>query len=120
MIKRINNNNPDFYKYMGKIFGSRKVQRDTADRFYDDKEKEWIVSLQKNIILAVVSVKDSVIKNVYAEDISVLSSVLKDIYHDVSEGIVPITYKEAYISAGYKICEERKKFMVIKGGMSGG
>ena len=45
MIKSINNNNPDFYKYMGKIFGSRKVQRDTEDRFYDDNEKEWICLL---------------------------------------------------------------------------
>lgn len=69
MIKRMNNSDRGFYGYMGKIFGSRQVQRDTGDRFYDDDGKEWIFDMTNGIVLSVASVKDSVIKNVYANDI---------------------------------------------------
>ncbi len=37
MIKRMRNTDRGFYGYMGRIFGSRQVQRDTGDRFYDDE-----------------------------------------------------------------------------------
>lgn len=116
MLKRMVNTNKDFYKYMGKIFGSREVQRVTHDRFYDDAEKEWIMEIDHNIVSAVVSVKDSAIKNVYAEDPLCLIAILKEIHSNISTGTVPSAYTELYITAGYEIIEMRKNFIKIKGG----
>lgn len=116
MIKRMKNTDKEFYEYMGKIFGSRQVQRDTSDRFYDDDGKEWIINIDKNTVIAVVSAKDSVIKNVYAEDAFALIDVLKEIYPEVSTGIVTSVYKEMYTAAGYEIIGEKKNFLTIKGG----
>ena len=41
MIKKITNKEEDFYQYMGKIFGSRSIERQINDRIYDDDSKEW-------------------------------------------------------------------------------
>ena len=43
----MNNTNEDFYKYMGRVFGSRIIQLKTNDRIYDDAEKEWFIYLYK-------------------------------------------------------------------------
>lgn len=116
MLKRMVNTDKDFYKYMGKIFGSREVQRATSDRFYDDNEKKWIIEIDKNIVIAVVSIKDSRIKNVYAEDVFCLIKILKEIYPEISDGIVTNIYKDIYVTAGYEIMAEKKNFLQIKGG----
>lgn len=116
MLKRMVNTDRDFYKYMGQIFGSREVQRVTSDRLYDDSGKEWIMEVDKNIIAAVISVKDSVIKNVYAEDVFCLLKLLQEIYPEISTGVVTNVYKEMYVTAGYEIIEEKKNFLKIKGG----
>lgn len=119
MVKRMKNIDPGFYGYMGKIFGSRRVQRDTADRFYDDDDKEWIMDVTEKTVNAVISVARSKIKNVYAEDVFSLTAILEKVYPEVSDGIVPIIYREAYIEAGYRIVEEKKNFMSIRGGKNG-
>ncbi|MDE5695794.1 MAG: hypothetical protein K2I96_00020 [Lachnospiraceae bacterium] len=116
MLKRMVNTDRDFYKYMGQIFGSRVVQRVTSDRFYDDSGKEWIMEIDKNIVVAVISVKDSIIKNVYAEDTLCLIKILKEIFPEISAGVVPNVYKEMYVTAGFEIIEEKKNFLKIKGG----
>lgn len=61
-IKRVTNSDKNFYKYIGRIFGSREVQRITSDHIYDNADKE------------------------------------------------------KYISTGYKIIEEKKNFLTIRGG----
>lgn len=99
MIKRMKNIDHGFYEYMGRIFGSRQVQRDTGDRFYDDDGKEWIIDVRNGNVMSVVSIKDSVIKNVYADDIFSLIDVLKSIHAEVTGGTVPIAYQEAYTAA---------------------
>lgn len=116
MVKRMKNTDRGFYGYMGKIFGSRQVQRDTTDRFYDDDGKEWIADIQNKAVTSVISVKDGIIKNVYADDIFSLISVLKAVYPEVLSGTVPSVYREAYTAAEYKITGEKKNFLIIKGG----
>ena len=36
---KITNKDPGFYDLLGPIFGSRKVHRETGDRFFDDDKK---------------------------------------------------------------------------------
>lgn len=119
MVKKIKNSDKGFYGYMGKIFGSRAVQRETNDRFYDDDGKDWILSIYKGAVVAVVSVKGDIIKNVYAEDTFALMDILSMIYPDVCGGTVPICYKEIYAGVGYRIAEEKKNFLKIVGGKNG-
>lgn len=117
-MQRIKNTDTAFYDIVGPVFGSRKIQRVTRDRFYDDDKKEWIVQLDSNKnIVYVISVIDGVIKNIYSESPEATTNALKEIYDEISYGVVPVIYKALYISAGYEI-EERVmvNFVKIVGG----
>lgn len=117
-MQRIKNTDTAFYDIIGPVFGSRKIQRVTKDRFYDDDEKEWIVQLDSNKnIVYVISVTDGIIKNIYSESPEATTDALKEIYNEISYGVVPVVYKALYISAGYGIEEsEMVNFVRIIGG----
>lgn len=117
-MQRIKNTDTGFYDIVGPVFGSRKIQRVTKDRFYDDDEKEWIVQLDsnKNVIYA-ISIIDGIIKNIYSESPEATTDALKEIYNEISYGVVPVVYKNLYISAGYEIEESvMVNFVKIVGG----
>ena len=65
MVVKMNNKLEGFYGYMGKIFGSRIVQRQINDRIYDDNDKEWYTYVEDERVVACVSILNGVIKNVY-------------------------------------------------------
>lgn len=103
---RIKNTDKDFYNILGPVFGSRKIQRVTKDRFYDDDEKEWIIQVGKDKkVIYAISVVGNTIKNIYSEDPEAMSIALKNLYGEVLYGIVPAVYKNVYISAGYSVQE---------------
>lgn len=117
---RINNKNIDFYDILGPVFGSRKIQRITKDRFYDDTGKDWVINLDKSgQVISAISVKDHIIKNVYTEDFSRTIFELKELYAEVSSGKVPILYRDLYFIAGYQVLDESLNFITIKGGYHG-
>lgn len=116
---RIDRNNSDFYKIMGPIFGSRTIQRQTNDRFYDDPGKEWFVEISDKSIDYVISIKDGIVKNIYIENGVKAVEILKAIYPDITSGIVPACYSGVYMDAGYSVSESSQKFVQIKGGYHG-
>lgn len=122
MKKILTNKDSGFYEILGPIFGSREVQRETRDRFYDDAGKEWYIEINKNSeALAVVSIADGKIKNVYGKDLECLEKLLKDMYYLTETSTVPGVYLDAYKKAGYTIEESGlKKFVKIKGGVING
>lgn len=105
MVIKINNKDERFYIYMGKMFGSRIVQRQTNDRIYDDNDKEWYLNIEDDRVVAFVSVAKNVIKNVYGIRESYLMEIFKQLKKDVkiNESIVTNLYKEIYIKSGYNI-----------------
>lgn len=123
MYKKMTNHSKGFYKYLGPIFGSRAVQKETNDRFYDDPEKEWFFHLdQEEKIDAVLSLKGKTIKNIYSVNADELVSLLKMVYSLVDTGIVPKRYQQQYLKAGYMIAYDRnqqKNFVEITGGSHG-
>lgn len=105
MILKINNKDEKFYFYMGKVFGSRIIQKQVNDRIYDDNDKEWYIYIEDNRVIAFVSIDNNVIKNVYTIKDKCLVEILKKIKKDykIKESIVPNTYKALYTKAGFKI-----------------
>lgn len=60
---KITNKDPGFYDLLGPIFGSRKVYRETGDRFFDDDKKEWYLEVNdEKEILALISLSGETIK----------------------------------------------------------
>lgn len=105
MVVKMNNKQEKFYSYMGRMFGSRIVQRQTNDRIYDDSDKEWYLNIKDDRVVAFVSLSNNTIKNVYTIKDSYLTEILKKIKKEVkiNESIVPNVYKNLYTKAGYSI-----------------
>lgn len=107
MILKMNNQDKDFYKYMGPIFGSRKVESETNDRIYDDDKKIWYLyaNQKSKKVLALVSVSTNVIKNVYTTDDKYLIEILNEVQQDliIKPSVVPIVYKDIYPKCGLTV-----------------
>ena len=42
-IRKLTRTDEDFYAVLGPVFGSRLIEKQTRDRFYDDAGKVWYV-----------------------------------------------------------------------------
>lgn len=116
MIIKLTNKSKNFYSHLGRIFGSREVERKTGDRFYDDDEKVWYLYYNRGNPDTFVSVKNDVIKNVWAENREHLVEVLKKIIQEINvkECVVPSLFKEEYVAVGFVVEENSKQFVKIR------
>lgn len=105
MIITVTNKSKNFYTHLGPVFGSRKVQRITGDRFYDDDDKVWYLYYDKGSPSVFISISDGVIKNVWGENDDLLSKTLREVREkeNIKESIVPRIFEKQYREAGYKI-----------------
>lgn len=116
MIVKMNNKDENFYKYMGKIFGSRLIQNQTNDRIYDDNNKLWYISLEEDTVVAFVSVSNDIIKNVYGTKDEALKEILQEVKKEnkIKDSTVTMLYEDIYKEAGYKVVKDiYKNFVVI-------
>lgn len=117
MVIKITNKEEDFYKYMGKFFGSRLVEKQINDRIYDDNNKEWYIYLEETNAKAFVSINKNVIKNIYTTNVKYLEEILNIIrkQRDVTYSIVTNCYVEVYEKCGFKVSENQnyKNFVTI-------
>ena len=102
MIIEINNKDEKFYQYMGKFFGSRLVEKQTNDRIYDDEKKEWYLYVDKDIVLAFVSIQGGILKNLYCYKEKHLEEIL--VYIKKKEEIRTSIVTRKYVDV-YKKCE---------------
>lgn len=116
MIIPITNQSKNFYAHLGKVFGSREVERVTGDRIYDDDGKIWYLYYNRGVPDTFISVKDNIIKNIWGYEDKHILIVLKHIKKDIKESVVTKYYKDLYIEAGYTITEDyTKNYIKIRG-----
>ena len=117
MILKMTNKDEDFYKYMGKFFGSRIVEKQRNDRIYDDPDKLWYIYVNEEKAVAFVSIEKNAIKNIYTIKEKYLEELLEEIMHErkISSSIVTNLYLELYEKLGFEFldAETYKNFVVI-------
>ncbi len=111
------NKDEKFYQYMGRIFGSRTIEKQTNDRIYDDDSKEWYLYIEDERVKAFVSVNKNIIKNVYTTKDRYLEDILKKIKKEkeITYSIVTNFYTEIYEKCGFEIGKNQdyKNFVTI-------
>lgn len=114
MILKLNNKSKNFYSHLGKIFGSREIERKTHDRIFDDDNKEWYIYFEKGEPTVFVSVANNKIKNVWGKNEKYLLEVLKKINSETSieTSVVTVIFIELYIKAGFEIYKAVSKNFV--------
>lgn len=108
MVIKINNKQEKFYKYMGKMFGSRILERETNDRLYDDNNKEWYIYLENDTVKAFASLSNNVIKNIYTTKEIYLEKVLTRIIQEnttIKKSIVTNKYIKIYKNCEFTVDE---------------
>lgn len=117
MVLRMTNKDEEFYKYMGKCFGSRLIEKQTNDRIYDDNDKEWYVYIENEKVMAFVSINSGIIKNIYTIKEIYLEEILKKVKKEtfISYSIVTKYYLDIYKKCGFKVSDngEYKNFVTI-------
>lgn len=117
MILKMTNKDEDFYKYMGKFFGSRIVEKQTNDRIYDDPYKTWYIYIYDERPVAFVSIERNAIKNIYTIKEKYLEELLDKIMHErkISSSIVTNLYLDLYEKLGFEFLdrESYKNFVTI-------
>lgn len=117
MIVKITNKDEKFYQYMGKVFGSRLIEKQTSDRIYDDDNKLWYLYLEENKVMAFVSISKNVIKNIYTTKAKYLEEILEKVKEEntITYSIVTKYYLNTYEKAGYKVSktQDYKNFTII-------
>ena len=116
MIIKMTNKDEKFYEYMGRLFGSRLVEKQTNDRIYDDDNKQWYLYLENEKVKGFVSVCKNVIKNIYTIKEEYLIEILKQIIaeREITDSIVTNCYSEIYEMCGFQIKNQAyKNFVTI-------
>ena len=117
MVVKMTNKHKEFYKLMGKFFGSREIEKELNDRIYDDKNKVWYIYVEKGKVLAFVSINKNVIKNIYAIDEIYLEEILKRVTKEIKITYSTVTkaYIKAYENCGFEISKQGgyKNFVII-------
>lgn len=117
MIIKMTNKDEKFYQYMGRIFGSRLVQKQTNDRIYDDDSKQWYIYLKEEKVMAFVSINEDIIKNIYTTHEKYLEEILIKIKkeNNISYSIVTNYYVKVYEKCGFKVNnrQDYKNFVTI-------
>lgn len=111
------NKDEKFYEYMGRLFGSRLVEKQTNDRIYDDDSKEWYIYLEEDKVVAFVSISKNVIKNIYTTKEKYLEEILNQIKEEnhITYSIITKSYAEIYEKCGFKISKNQdyKNFVLV-------
>lgn len=110
-VLRLDRNHEDFYDCMGPVFGSRRIEQDTKDRFYDDPGKIWYLIPGQGA----ASVLGDTIKNFWAATpeaaLSLLGALVRE--YEWLDGIVPNQHEDSFEEAGFSCQGHRKNFLEV-------
>ncbi len=110
-VMKLDRNSEGFYNYMGPIFGSRIIEQNTKDRFYDDEGKTWYLIQGKGV----ASVVDGMIKNFWAATpesaVCLLETMMQE--YEFLMGIVPSKHEDSFRDMGFRCEGYRKNFLEV-------
>ncbi len=117
MIIKMTNKDENFYKYMGRCFGSRLIEKQTNDRIYDDDDKKWYLYIEEEKVMAFVSINKNVIRNIYTTREKYLEEIFLEIKNEehITYSVVTNYYLDVYKKCGFKVFEknEYRNFLTI-------
>ena len=110
-IRKLTRNDEDFYAVLGPVFGSRLIEKQTKDRFYDDAGKVWYVVPGKGA----ASLLGNTLKNFWAIHADVAAALITAIQIDSEwlDGILPRTHAEVIGRLGFETHDYRTNFIEV-------
>lgn len=110
-LLKLNRNDDDFYRYLGPIFGSRIIEQETHDRFYDDLGKQWYLIPGSGA----ASVLGGRIRNFWAANPEVADELISALTQDYAylSGVLPRQYEAFFRQRNFKTNGYRRNFIEV-------
>lgn len=110
-ILKLDRESPEFYEHMGPIFGSRLIENETRDRFYDDPGKKWYIIPGHGA----ASVLNHTIKNFWAATPAAARKLLERLIDEYKSlnGIVSNRHERSFRELGFICVGHRKNFLEV-------
>ncbi len=110
-IRKLTHDDGDFYACLGPIFGSRLIEKQTRDRFYDDPGKVWYLIPGEGA----ASLLEGVIKNFWASSAGAAGELIAALQAEQKwlDGIVPRTHEETFRQRGFVTKDYRINFVEV-------
>lgn len=111
MIQKLNPKDENFYALMGPFFGSRRVEKETRDRFFDDEDKSWYICVGR----CAASLRQGSIRNFWAIDEEAADELICALLEerDHLSGIVPDRYENSFRKARFLTHGYRRNFIEV-------
>lgn len=111
-VVKIDRSSAEFYIYMGPVFGSRVIEQETRDRFYDDAGKIWYLIPGHGAASVMGGDK---IKNFWASTPEAAIILLKELTTEYTRlhGIVPNVHEQSFRDMGFSCMGHRKNFLEV-------
>jgi hypothetical protein len=119
-IKNLTNVSPDFYKYMGKVFGSRFIEKQIGIKVYDDANKNWVIATRENQIIGFCSLKSKTVSDCFVYPEYRLSGVFDLMLDELMKSngnyraVCTIMSVRAFLKRGFKIAKQTKNFIYVE------
>lgn len=110
-IRKLTRADEDFYAVMGPVFGSRLIEKQTKDRFYDDAGKVWYAIPGKGA----ASLLGNTIKNFWAVNADIAEKLITAIQNDSEwfDGVLPRTHESVFSKLGFDTRVYRTNFIEV-------
>lgn len=120
-IRTMSNDNPDFYRIIGPLMGSRKVEKEVGIRLYDDADKEWYTAWIGEVFIGVASIRGCTVSDCYVKPAyrykgaltAMLASIIKD-HHGKLKATCTSISAGVFASAGFKLKKQTKNFYFME------
>jgi len=116
-IRVMSNDNPAFYRLLGPLMGSRKVEKEVGIRMYDDADKFWYTAWSEDVFVGVASVRGRVVSDCYVKpqhrSMGALTAILGSIVSDHPCGLKAVCTsmsRGVFERAGFNQVAKTKNF----------
>lgn len=108
---KLTRDDANFYVLLGPVFGSRALEKETHDRFYDDPGKIWYLLPEEGV----ASILNGVIRNFWAADDRAAEMLIQALQQDAERlrGILPRIYEKPFRRLGFHTTGYRKNFIEV-------
>jgi len=119
-IVEMNSGNIDFYNYMGRVFGSRFIEKQVGLKIYDDANKQWVLALQDNVIIGFCSLQANTVSDCFVypnyRNRGVFNSML-DMLIKADKSYRAVCTKmsvRAFLNRGFILTKQTKNFFFVE------
>jgi hypothetical protein len=119
-IWQISNTDDNFYELMGRVFGSRFIEKQVGLKIYDDSNKQWVITTINDDVIGFCSLQASTISDCFVYP----NYRLQGVFNTMLDLLLskPGNYRavctkmslQAFLNRGFQVTKTTKNFTFVE------